>query len=171
MQDYIKQMSAAVGTLPEAKKAEVAGLLDLLSAKMDDIASYKKIRHYFQDTACQGIESQLNAIDKRTDVSADAIMTAAEAIVAIVSQDTRQADADQKVMEQVNKIFEACSFQDLVAQHTHEVRRLILPIENELQNNAGADALTSTENSLEQRRKLGDSRPDSNLMNGPTTDI
>jgi chemotaxis protein CheZ len=81
-------------------------------------------------TRNSGIE--LEGIVNATEDAANRILTAAEAIRASIEQ----SDIGEKarIIEQVNTIFEACSFQDLTGQRVRRALQQLQTVEDELAN-------------------------------------
>jgi chemotaxis protein CheZ len=75
---------------------------------------------------------ELEGIVNATEDAANRILTAAEAIRASIEQ----SDIGEKarIIEQVNTIFEACSFQDLTGQRVRRALQQLQTVEDELAN-------------------------------------
>ncbi len=73
-----------------------------------------------ESTRNSGVE--LEAVVQATEVAANTILEAAEAIQEWIDRGGRDADAIQSLATRVNAIFEACSFQDVTGQR---IRRAI----------------------------------------------
>lgn len=70
--------------------------------------------------------AELAAITQDTENATNAIMTAAETIMALNPADPRMGD---HIMNEVLKMFEACAFQDITGQRVSKIVRLLNQIE------------------------------------------
>jgi chemotaxis protein CheZ len=83
-----------------------------------------------EKTRNSGIE--LEGIVNATEDAANRIMSAAETIRASIEQSDLRDKA--RIIEQVNTIFEACSFQDLTGQRVRRALQQLQTVEDELAN-------------------------------------
>lgn len=170
MQEYttmLEQVSKASSNMPDGKRKEMDLLLTALAGKIDALTNYERLRKYYHTTAGDALNAQLNAIDKRTETAADDIMGAAEVIMDILGKEKPGPETNQKILDQVNKIFEACSFQDLITQHVTELRHLVTTVGDGF-GPVTTDTSSGGKSALHKKK---DTRPDSHLLNGPTTNI
>lgn len=171
MQDLIKTMQDAqdaLGKVDGDKKVDIVNNLVSLSKKLvHHIAAFADIPQNFSKSLYPTITAQITAADKRTEKAADDIMGAAESIMAIA--DNLEGDTKTKLMEQVNAIFETCSFQDLVAQHLNEIRLRVDDLKEDMDDLSDmANGNTSSEEKLKKRKQK---RSDAHLLNGPATNV
>ena len=105
--------------------------------------------------------AELEAITRDTENATHAIMNSAEAIMGMSSSDANyKASVDDEVM----KIFEACSFQDITGQRVSKVVNVLKQIEErvaKLADTLGIDDSAPTEMSAEEKRRHD------LLLNGP----
>jgi chemotaxis regulatin CheY-phosphate phosphatase CheZ len=105
--------------------------------------------------------AELEAITRDTENATHAIMNSAEAIMGMESSDTAyKAAVDDEIM----KIFEACSFQDITGQRVSKVVNVLKQIEERvgrLANTLGVEDSAPTELSAEEKRRRD------LLLNGP----
>lgn len=160
--------SAAEGFAPKNKQV-LLKLVTTLTGKMEaQSEEIRQMRDYYCDSAYGTIAAQLDAVEKRTDHAADAIMSAAEELLTLAGSGSLSAKDSPALLEKVNAIFEACTFQDLVAQHVHEVRQVADALKSEF--SAEGMALGS-KGSIRSSVKARDKRPDRALLNGPSPHI
>ncbi|ESQ90157.1 hypothetical protein ABAC460_10425 [Asticcacaulis sp. AC460] len=104
--------------------------------------------------------AELDAITRDTETATNTILSAAEALMDLDDADPGMKDkADDLVM----RIFEACSFQDLVGQRVSKVVRVLEQIEGRIARlgeiTGSADPEVSVDDAEQRRRDL--------LLNGP----
>jgi chemotaxis protein CheZ len=78
------------------------------------------------DGAFPNAGAELAAITQDTETATNAIMTAAETIMAFDAADPKVAD---RITDEVMKMFEACAFQDITGQRVSKIVRLLNQIE------------------------------------------
>jgi chemotaxis protein CheZ len=76
---------------------------------------------------------ELEAVVQATEAAADTILQAAEAIQAWLDGGARDAESIAGLAEQVNAIFQACSFQDLTGQRIRRAIRQLQQVETMLE--------------------------------------
>jgi chemotaxis protein CheZ len=111
---------------------------------------------------------ELDAIVKATERATDAIMSAAEDVMALEPTDPAayKAQVDARMME----IFEACSFQDITGQRVAKVVETLKHIESRVSrfaeaiNAADADGYMSDDERQREERKI------KNILHGPQLD-
>lgn len=147
---------------------------DLLYRQLSDLALLPK---NFKSKISPGILEQIKAADKRTEDSADVIMTAAENIMALTSE--LDANKSDKIINEINKIFEASSFQDLVSQHLNEIKLLVEELNEDMavveavlnKGTTGSSKSDTGAFSAHKEKQQKKKRPDDHLLNGPATDV
>jgi chemotaxis regulatin CheY-phosphate phosphatase CheZ len=105
--------------------------------------------------------AELEAITRDTENATHTIMNSAEAIMGYGASDP---DYKTKVDDEVMKIFEACSFQDITGQRVSKVVNVLKQIEERvgrLANTLGIDDSAPTEMTAEEKRRHD------LLLNGP----
>jgi chemotaxis regulatin CheY-phosphate phosphatase CheZ len=105
--------------------------------------------------------AELEAITRDTENATHNIMNSAEAIMSFSNSDP---DYKAKVDDEVMKIFEACSFQDITGQRVSKVVGVLKQIEErvgKLANTLGVEDSTPLEMSAEEKRRHD------LLLNGP----
>lgn len=105
--------------------------------------------------------AELDAINLDTEAATNTLMTAAERILELQTDDRAAKDA---IDDQVMKIFEACSFQDITGQRVSKVVNVLKQIEErvaKLADTLGIDDSAPTEMSAEEKRRHD------LLLNGP----
>ena len=118
----------------DALKAEIRKLFKYIQRIKHDLASIKhpnaSIDHF------ENVADQLKAIVETTEEATQTIMTASEEIVALkgdLGQMVRYRGAHlqlDRVEDSVNRIFEACAFQDLTGQRISKIVKTINLIES-----------------------------------------
>src|SRR5690606_17059502 len=103
----VKELNALAQFIDRAKQ-------DIASIRADEIKS----KHIPSAT------DELNAIVDATEEATNAIMTACEAI----QNHVEGKDVQQPVVDEVMKIFEACSFQDITGQRISKVVKALISI-------------------------------------------
>ncbi len=82
-----------------------------------------------------GASEHLHAVIKSTEEASNAIMDAADAIQAAVAG--MGGEAEQKIMDATNQIYEACNFQDLAGQRITKVMTLLSHIDERVSRLTG----------------------------------
>ncbi|MCK6418465.1 MAG: protein phosphatase CheZ [Alphaproteobacteria bacterium] len=110
-----------------------------------------------------GATDELDAVVEATAGATGAIMDSCEAIEGIAAE--IGGDASAKLIEQVTKIYEACSFQDITGQRIKKVITALKAIEEKVNNlmRIVGEKLPGIEESGSQGAAEGDAA----LLNGP----
>ncbi|ESQ73599.1 protein phosphatase CheZ [Asticcacaulis sp. AC402] len=111
---------------------------------------------------CAGAE--LDAITRDTETATNTILGAAEALMDL---DATAADVKDKADDLVMRIFEACSFQDLVGQRVSKVVRVLEQIEARIGRLSTMAGEVETEVALEPDLDAAEQRRRDLLLNGP----
>ena len=169
MRAILEEASKALEEASDEKKIKLAGQLGLvLDDVLAKISSFNDIpQHYFDEVEPQ-IQGQIKAIDERTEQAADAILSACENMSKHIN-DIPEA-AKKAIQNEINAIFEASNFQDLVSQHANEIKLLAEDIKADMQDiqslTEGGDDSASSERSRNKNK-----RSDSHLLNGPAVQV
>ncbi len=125
------------------------------------------LKDYFERTE-PSIKNQIKAIDKRTEESANAILDASGRI----SKSIKDLPDVQKnaVQKEVNVIFQASNFQDLVSQHANEIKLLIEDLTVDMEAFQNGYTQSAKGKDVDPSAPIPKSkRSDAHLLNGPTT--
>lgn len=167
--DTIHETRAALETVPDDKKKVLIDSLIVLTQKMlDKVMTFSDLPDSYLNGLLPSITAQLEAADKRTERAADKLLGSGEAIMGAFGK----PDAKDVIMNEVNKIFETCSFQDLVSQHLNEVKLRLKDLTDDMtdfQESLNALAGESAGNAGDRPKRQ--KRPDAHLLNGPSTVI
>lgn len=123
-----------------------------------------------QDKIPQGVR-ELAAIVQATEEATDTIMEAAEVMMSIETEDI--GEYQTIVNDEVMKIFEACSFQDITGQRISKVVETLAFIENRLNSLAetmGIDGSTAADHTLTDEEEVEKERRERNILHGPQLD-
>lgn len=166
--EAVHEVQAAIDHVPDDKKAELITQIIALSHKLlSSITEVGNIPGYYQEQLRPDMEAQLNAAEKRTEKAADTFLNIAEALTALSAKaDPALRDALQS---QVNAIFEASSFQDLVAQHLNEVKLRLKELNEHME--ALQQVFSGAPDSAKGRKKPLLKPTGDPLLNGPSTDV
>lgn len=148
----IAKMDGMAGTTHQAVVTELKGLLDVIESIRGDMALTKA--HEVTSTHVPSATDELAAVIDATKDATDTIMNACDAISAVAADNA-------KVLDQVTKIYEACSFQDLTGQRIRKVVGALKQIEEKVGNLLGI--LQLTDQAKAEDIRTGDAK----LMNGP----
>ncbi len=137
---------------------DLKGLIDCIQSARQDVSSLsaEEIKSIHIPIATDELDAVVGATEEAT----GAIMDACEAIEAV---DMPQ-EAKDKVIDQITKIYEACSFQDITGQRISKVVGALKEIEEktvELLRTMGVDA------SEVENKKPVEKEGDDALLNGP----
>jgi len=120
--------SRASGISDEASK-EIHNILSRLKQTRDDVASAGPVMSADKITDAN---KNLSEVVKETESAANSIMDAADAIQNLAGG--AGEEIKNKIMEETNKIFEACNFQDLTGQRIKKVIKTLEYVEVHAQN-------------------------------------
>lgn len=167
----MEQTQAGIDVLPDNKKQDVINKLVTLAKKMiQDLGSFSDVPKEYSYKIYPAIKDQLSAAEKRTEKAADEIMGAAEIIMSQLPD--INGPAKDKIQNAINQIFEASSFQDLVAQHLNEVKLLATNFDEDMKAMGEMmDDIGSGGDSSKRPDSSTSKRPDAHLLNGPSTNF
>ena len=169
LSDTLKEIKEAIdSTEGEKKVAIVNKMMPLFEKIFCGISDFSDVvEDYFKETE-PAVEAQVKAIYDKTENAADSFMTQAENISKILPN---LPDAQKAALQTiVNSIFEASSFQDLVAQHANEIRLKMKDLSDDMSDLKGFIDGTDQSSGSESgriRSKDQNKRPDAHLLNGP----
>ncbi len=170
----IKQSTEAMAKAPDDKKIVIAETVNKLIQRVaGDMVDINERNDAFLTKQIPAIYAQLEAADKRTEKAANQIMTCAERMMPLLKDCPDPAKAE--LQKYINIIFEAGSFQDLVAQHVNEVRRIVKDVEEDASDIKAIMNTTATDDAFSHqaraRLRQKQQRPDAHLLNGPSTAV
>jgi chemotaxis protein CheZ len=153
-------------------RIEIAQMVRIITQAKQEIASIK--HPMSDDDRMLSAANELDAIVLATETSTNDVLNAAEAIENLVRtisgrfpDDEDVAATTEQVADEIIKIFEACSFQDITGQRTTKVIKTIKFIEQRILSMIdiwGIDAFAELPVPQEQGKVETD---DKALMNGP----
>ncbi len=111
---------------------------------------------------------ELDAIVKSTEEATNTIMTSAESIMAADTSDP--AAYQTAVNDEVMKIFEACSFQDITGQRISKVIETLQFIESRIDRLVDTMGVSDGDAALSDEEQERQDRKDDQLLNGPQLD-
>ena len=158
----------SIKAAPDDKKIrafdEITPLIEIILMNTQVV---DKIISDFSDTKNSPIADHINAIEHRSEESANKIIDAALEI----SQNLLSVPDSQKksIEAAINKIYEGCNFQDLVSQHAKEINQSVKHFNEELVYIR--QILNATDKKQMPDRPIQDSRENSHLLNGPKTNL
>lgn len=165
----IRDTSAALESASGANQSELAkDMVPAMQALLANLASFKDIPEHYFDNLMPAMLAQIQAVDKRTETAADQILTACETMGQIL--DDLPDGPKERIQEQINAIFEASNFQDLVSQHANEIKRRLEDLSDDIKDfqDALAHVASGTIPDGERvRTRDKNKRADAHLLNGP----
>lgn len=157
----INSVIVKVQGVPKAPASDLQGELMALKEMLDDLhqqlgqTGAAEISDKFIPTATD----ELGAIVEATEQATESIMLACENIQELVSGNA--SDLPSKVEEQITRIFEACTFQDITGQRITKIVKTLKKIDERI------TALTSNFEG-EQAANISEEVPQEvSLLNGP----
>ncbi len=169
MQLNLEEALDILKTAPEDKKALIVEKLvpvfeHILKTR---VALDGMFETYFERVE-PGIGNQIKAIDKRTEESANAIIDSCERITKATKD---FPDAQKKpIQNEINAIFQASNFQDLVSQHANEIKLLLEDLSVDMSHSQNVLTQSASDEDTDPSSPLPKSkRSDAHLLNGPTT--
>ncbi len=153
----IAKMADSTDANQEAVIKELRGVLDVIQAFRQDIAGLRP-----QDLTAKhvpGATDELDAVVTATKQATDTIMSSCE-----VMEKAAAGKADplaQTVSDEVTKIYEACSFQDVTGQRIKKVVGVLGEIQSKVEHLL--EIVGHNDDTVSQDTRTGDAR----LLNGP----
>lgn len=163
VQSVIAKMEANAGQTSEAITKELHDLAKTIETMRIGMADARA--HEVSSLHVPSATDELDAVVVATSVATDAIMTSCEAMQAKVAG--RGDDVETVINDEVTKIFEACSFQDITGQRIAKVVSALKEIEGKvsrllqllgIEDGAGLKPLADTR-SEEEKLKNGPQLP------------
>lgn len=152
-----------------AKKVELSEtVIPAIQAVLSQLSSFKDVPEHYFGELMPAMLAQIQAVDKRTEKAADQILTACEMMGQVM--DDLPAGPRERIQEQINAIFEASNFQDLVSQHANEIKRRLEDLSADLKdfqdvlNQISGGNIPAGER---VRTRDKNKRADAHLLNGP----
>lgn len=164
-QELLRETLNAFQNADDQKKVTIAARLGLvLESLLIKIAEFSDIPQHFLTQSYPSISLQIQAIDKRTEHAVDKYMGVAERLRKIVAD---APDPIKKAVQaEINVMFEASNFQDLVSQHANEIKLLMDDVKADMTD---IQSLTGVAPSgkVHERSRNKNKRADDHLLNGP----
>lgn len=146
----------------DQQREGISVLGELVRQVRQDVASLHA--EQIPDSQIPEATDELEQVVKATEKATNDIMDAAEAIEGLASQ--VGGDHGKQVTDEVMRIFEACTFQDITGQRVEKVVRALQSIEkkvSELLEMFGVENQTSDNKATDRDKK----RSDEDLLSGP----
>lgn len=168
----IKEAHQAIKSAPDSKKAELVDFIVRLLKKIVPVAEqFGDIPQNYATKIQPMMLKQLQAAEKRTERAADSFLSIAEELMPML--DGLPEARKKEIQEKINEMFEASSFQDLVAQHLNEIKLLVNDLTYDIEGLQ--ETLMELGNTSWQgtdfKRSVQQKRSDAHLLNGPSTDV
>lgn len=112
-------------------RSELQGLATVIDQMHQDILSTRS--HDVGGKHIPTATDELDAVVGATEAASATIMDSCEEIQGIVEK-IADEDAKNAIVDQTNKIFEACSFQDITGQRINKVIKTLVTIEDTVDN-------------------------------------
>lgn len=123
MDRRIAELSAEIHAsvqMASFSEANISGQLEQMRTQISNILA-------LPTSATRNSGLELEAVVQATEEAANRILSAAEAIHSLLTKQFGDHPASQAIVQQIDAIFEACSFQDLTGQR---IRRAIQQLQN-----------------------------------------
>ena len=164
----IQETRKSIDVVADDKKLSlVDSMMTLCKKLIDNVLSFADVPEKFDTQMYPAISDQIKAAEKRTEKAADDIMSATENIMAALGQ--IEGAGKDKIQTEVNNLFEACNFQDLVAQHLKEIQLLANSLKDDMSELKDAMGEMGSASGGGVERKKRAERSDAHLLNGPST--
>jgi len=154
------------GSLDTEVYAEFRSIADHISDMREDISALQPKELKLEKMPRAGQE--LDAIVKSTEQATNTIMNSAEAIMA--ADTTDPATYQTAVNDEVMKIFEACSFQDITGQRISKVVETLQFIESRIDRLVDTMGVAGEGGSMTEEEQASEDRKKDQLLNGPQLD-
>jgi chemotaxis regulatin CheY-phosphate phosphatase CheZ len=171
--EIIHQTRASIHSVSDDKKS---GLIDLIfqlaNRVFESVKNLDQIPKNYSDIVFPSISNQLVAAEKRIEIATNVILDSADTISRLLPQLSGDA-VKKEIQSELNKIFEASGFQDLVSQHLNEITIQMGDLSIDI--DYLQSCLTSIDDlnapAFNAKHKSKDKRSDAHLLNGPSTNI
>jgi chemotaxis protein CheZ len=153
----IAKMATSTDSNQDAVIKELRGVLDVIQVLRADISGLRP-----QDVTAKhvpGATDELDAVITATKTATDTIMSSCEAMEKAAAG--KSDPLAQAVNDEVTKIYEACSFQDITGQRIKKVVGVLEEIQTKVEHLL--EVIGHTEDHVSQDTRVGDAK----LMNGP----
>jgi len=137
--------------------AQLAKYIDNAKKEIFSISVHEKSEKAIMDAS-----QHLDEVIKETEVASHTIMDAADAILSAAKG--AGGEREQKIATAINRIYEACNFQDVNGQRITKVIKLLNTIEETVDR---LNVLFYTGNEAAPAKKVTTPASDKDLLNGP----
>ena len=162
----VESMQDFFGTLDTEVYTEFLTIADQIKTMRSDIAALQPTDLKLEKMPRAGQE--LDAIVKSTEEATNTIMGAAEVIMGADASDP--AAYQTTVNDEVMKIFEACSFQDITGQRISKVVETLQFIEGRIDRLVETIGVADESGTLTDEEQAVEDRKKDQLLNGPQLD-
>jgi len=162
----VESMQDFFGTLDTEVYTEFLTIADQIKTMRSDIAALQPADLKLEKMPRAGQE--LDAIVKSTEEATNTIMGSAEVIMGADVSDP--ATYQTTVNDEVMKIFEACSFQDITGQRISRVVETLQFIESRIDRLVETMGVTDGDGALTDEEQAVEDRKKDQLLNGPQLD-
>lgn len=158
-----RSIEACLGRMAESVNAEFSSIRDCIEAMKSDVAALRA--NEIQQTHLPTAGRELDAVVSATEEATNTIMESAETIMAAETNDPESYRA--MVEQEVMKIFEACSFQDITGQRISKVVETLQIIEARVGRLASRDGIADARGPLSEAEESRAERRRRLLLEGP----
>ena len=155
------------------KKVELASKLGLvIEALLTKFADFSDIPEQYLNETHPHILAHIDAIDKKTEDAVDEYLSVSERLGKIVKD--APEPIKKAVQAEINIMFEASNFQDLVSQHANEIRLLGEDTKadmTDMQAVTGGGDGSDNASKPNERSRNKNKRADNHLLNGPAISV
>jgi hypothetical protein len=158
-EELVSLMNAFFVRLDTRRSGDFISIADEINKAKSEIRSLRP--QDISETRLPTAGAELLAITRDTENATNVIMTAAETMLGL---DPSASDVKDRVDDEVMKIFEACSFQDITGQRVSKIVQVLTQIEQRVSRLAaaiGLDDASPPELTAEEKRQRD------LLLNGP----
>jgi len=162
-EQLVELMNSFFAKLDKGRSQDFLDIANHIAEAKEDIRNLRPM-----DISTNGIPTagaELNAITQDTEGATNAILSSAEAILGM---DASTPGLKDKVDDEIMKIFEACSFQDLTGQRVSKIVKVLSQIEERISRLA--DSIGDGERTASARKdelSIEEKRRRDLLLNGP----
>lgn len=164
VESILGSLDGDVSAIDPTLVGEMETLSALIDASKGDIAAIRP--EAVREEHIPAAKDELDAIVGATEQATEDIMTASERIQTIAeSLDDKTAD---ELTEQVMRIYEACSFQDITGQRITKIVDTLMKIEHSVEGMLAVFGDDAARGRVQQRaQEENEPDPDTDLMHGP----